>query len=187
VEAVQTERLILRAFELSDIEAAHREFYAKSDVWGPKPRQYVEDTVTMAMLMARSPDDQPWAKRAVVLRETGQLIGQVRLGPSPNSFYRWAEEPEPGFNKPEVELSFAFGKQFWGQGYAFEASREMIRYAFEDLGLHRLVNGTGNDNVRSIALHKRLGFEIFPALPDGDGIVAVLNNPGLVPVASLGV
>lgn len=57
----------------------------------------------------------------------------------------------------------------------------MIRYAFDDLNLRRLVNGTGDDNPRSIALHQRLGFRIFRALPlagqsASDGIVAVLNN-----------
>jgi RimJ/RimL family protein N-acetyltransferase len=75
-----------------------------------------------------------------------------------------------------VELSFAFGRRFWGKSYAFEASQAMLRYAFDQLRLPRIVNGTGDDNLRSIALHKRLGFRIFRALPNGDGIVAVLDN-----------
>jgi len=173
---LDSERLLVRPFQMEDVEDVHREIYSTSDVWGPKPLDYTEDSVRMAMLMARSADDLPWAKRAVVLKETGQLVGQVRLGPSPNYFYRWEEEPNPPFDPVEVELSFAFGKQFWGKSYAYEASQAMIRYAFDKLRLPRLVNGTGDDNVRSIALHKRLGFRIFRALPTGNGIVAVLNN-----------
>ena len=126
--------------------------------------------------MGRSHDDAPWAKRAVVLKEDGTFIGQVRLSPSYNYFYRWEEEPNPRYNELEVELAFAFGKQYWGQSYAYEASQSMIRHAFDELNLRRLVNGTGTDNHRSIALHRRLGFRIYNALPDNDGIVALLNN-----------
>ena len=161
---------------MDDVEATLREVYTGTDVWGPKTREQVAEGVMLAMLMGRSHDDAPWAKRAVERKADGAFLGQVRLSPSHNYFYRWAEEPAPLYNELEVELAFAFGKQYWGQGYACEASRAMIRYAFDELNLRRLVNGTGDDNHRSIALHRRLGFRIFPALPDGDGIVAVLDN-----------
>jgi len=152
------------------------EIYTGSEVWGPKTREQVEDGVMMAMLMARSPDDGAWAKRAVVLKEEGTFLGQVRLSPSHNYFYRWEEEPTPRYNELEVELAFAFGKRYWGHGYAYEASQAMIRYAFDELNLRRLVNGTGDENLRSINLHRRLGFRIFKALPSNEGIVAVFNN-----------
>jgi|GEM_PF-1276912 len=168
---IETERLTLRAFQPEDIEAAHRELYPGST------RQQVEDTVMQAVYMARNADDAPWAKRAVILRVSNELIGQVRLSACPNYFYRWEEEPEPKYNAPEVELFFAFNPRFWGKSYAYEASVAMIDYAFQTLKIPRLVNGTGSENVRSIALHKRLGFRIFPALPNHDGIVAILENP----------
>lgn len=176
MQILETERLVIRPFTMEDVEATLREIYTGSNVWGPKTREQVTDGVMMAMLMSRSHDDAPWAKRAVVRKEDGAFIGQVRLSPSHNYFYRWEEEPDPRYNELEVELAFAFGKQYWGQSYAFEASQEMIRCAFEDLKLRRLVNGTGDENIRSINLHRRLGFRIFKALPDNQGIVAVLNN-----------
>lgn len=176
MQTLETERLFIRPFSMDDVEATHREIYTGAEVWGPKTREQVADGVRMALLMSESHDDAPWAKRAVVLKGSGTFIGQVRLSPSPNSFYRWEEEPEPRYNELEVELAFAFGKRFWGQGYAYEASQAMIRYAFDELKLRRLVNGTGDENQRSINLHRRLGFRIFKALPDNDGIVAVLDN-----------
>lgn len=174
MKVLETERLLIRPFTMADVDATHREIY--TDVWGPQTREQVADGVQFAMLMSRSPDDAPWAKRAVALKADGTFIGQVRLSPSHNYFYRWAEEPNPRYNELEVELAFAFGRQYWGQSYAYEASQAMIRYAFDDLNLRRLVNGTGDDNLRSIKLHRRLGFRIFPALPNNEGIVAVLNN-----------
>ena len=175
---LETERLLIRPFAIGDVEATHREIYTGTAVWGPKTRQQVADGVTMAMLMSQSPDDAPWAKRAVVLKAEGTLVGQVRLSPSYNYFYRWEEEPSPRYNELEVELAFVFGKQYWGQSYAYEASQAMIRYAFDELNLRRLVNGTGDENQRSINLHRRLGFRIFRALPDNEGVVCVLNNDG---------
>ena len=176
MQVLETPRLLIRPFTMDDVVATHREIYTGADVWGPKTRDQVADGVMMAMLMSRSHDDAPWAKRAVVLKLDDTLIGQVRLSPSHNYFYRWEEEPNPRYNELEVELAFAFGKQYWGQSYAYEASQAMIRYAFDELNLRRLVNGTGDENQRSINLHRRLGFRIFKALPNNEGIVAVLNN-----------
>ena len=176
MQTLETERLFIRAFTIEDVDVALQEIYTGSEVWGPKTREQVSDGVVMAMLMARSPDDGAWAKRAVVLKDSGTFIGQVRLSPSHNYFYRWEEEPNPQYNELEVELAFAFGKRFWGQGFAYEAGNAMVCCAFDELNLRRLVNGTGDDNLRSIRLHRRLGFQLFRALPNNDGVVAVLNN-----------
>ena len=111
----------------------------------------------------------------------GVFVGQICLVPYHNYFYLWEEEPKPPFNCVEIELNFAFGKQYWGKSYAYEASNAMIRHAFDAMKLPRLVGGTGADNQRSLNLHRRLGYRIFEALPiEGieyaPGIVAVLNN-----------
>ena len=176
MKTFETERLFIRPFCMDDVEATLAQIYTGPDVWGPKTREQVSDGVMMAMLMSRNHDDEPWAKRAVTLKSEGTFIGQVRLSAAHNYFCRWEEEPKPRYNELEVELAFAFGKRHWGQSYAYEASQAMIRYAFDELNLRRLVNGTGEENIRSINLHKRLGFRIFKALPNNEGIVAVLNN-----------
>ena len=176
MKVMETERLLIRHFTMDDIEDVHREVYSSAEVWGPRTREQVVEGVQLAVLMGA-----PFAKRAVVLKKGSIFVGQIRLDAYHNYFYRWEEEADPPFNPVEVELSFAFGKQFWGKGYAFEASQAMIRYAFEELRLPRLLGGTGMDNHRSISLHRRLGYRIFEAFtlegqPSGDGIVTVLNN-----------
>ena len=190
MKVLETERLRVRPFTLDDIPDIHREVYTSAQVWGPRSAEYVTDSVTTAMLMAKS-DELPWAKRAVVLRDGDILIGQVRLSPYHNWTYRWEGEPDPLFNALEVELSFAFGTAYWGQGYAYEASLAMIAYAFEALCLPRLVGGTGPDNIRSIRLHRRLGYSVYPAIPLpehpewGERVVTVLNNPAIGPRVSV--
>ena len=176
MKVMETERLIIRPFTMSDVDDVHREVYSSPEVWGPRTREQVAEGVQLAVLMG-----EPFAKRAVVLKEGGTLVGQIRLDAYHNYFYRWEEEPNPRFCPVEVELSFAFGKQFWGKGYAFEASQAMVHYAFAELRLPRLLGGTGADNHRSIRLHRRLGYRVYEAFtpegqPSGDGIVTVLDN-----------
>lgn len=38
-----------------------------------------------------------------------------------------------------AELGYWVGLPFWGRGYATEASRTLLAYGFEELGLHRIV------------------------------------------------
>jgi RimJ/RimL family protein N-acetyltransferase len=50
-------------------------------------------------------------------------------------------------------------KEFWGKGYALEAWRLVIDYAFKRLGLRKIIAGVLSDNVASIAVLEKLGFE----------------------------
>jgi RimJ/RimL family protein N-acetyltransferase len=76
-------------------------------------------------------------------RETGEWIG--RVGP----FY-----PE-GWPAPEIGWSIV--PQHWGKGYATEAGRASIEYAFETLGWQRVIHVIVTGNMQSIAVAKKLG------------------------------
>lgn len=42
-------------------------------------------------------------------------------------------------NKSRVgELGYWFGREYWGRGYATEAARALIQFAFDNVGLHRV-------------------------------------------------
>jgi ribosomal-protein-alanine N-acetyltransferase len=55
-------------------------------------------------------------------------------------------------------LGFYSRAGFVGRGLMTEAVRLATRHAFDDLGLHRLEANIQPDNLRSIALVRRLGF-----------------------------
>jgi diamine N-acetyltransferase len=50
-------------------------------------------------------------------------------------------------------------KEYWGQGYGAEALRLLLRYAFLELGLHRVCLRVFSFNTRAIRLYKKLGFQ----------------------------
>lgn len=46
---------------------------------------------------------------------------------------------------------------FWGQGYATEATLEILRIGFEKLNLHRIEAGCAVDNIGSIRVLEKIG------------------------------
>ncbi|MFJ4980402.1 GNAT family N-acetyltransferase [Streptomyces coeruleorubidus] len=56
------------------------------------------------------------------------------------------------------KLGYAIAAREWGRGYARDAARTLVTYAFKELGLHRITAAIGPDNAASIAVVQHLGF-----------------------------
>ncbi|MEZ4868614.1 MAG: GNAT family N-acetyltransferase [Caldilineaceae bacterium] len=181
MQQMETERLFLREFREGDYEDILANVYQDKEVWGmyssigDKP-----DEIRHRFLhRCYQPTSAEFGFRAVELKATGRVIGQVHLEPhvlDPRSIPD--DTPSP-YGTIEVELAFAFGKAYWGQGYAYEACLPMIEYAFRQLKLARLVGGALAHNARSIQLHRRLGYTIAPDPTDPAFVSAILySNQG---------
>jgi RimJ/RimL family protein N-acetyltransferase len=57
------------------------------------------------------------------------------------------------------EIGYWLGAPYWGNGYATEAARAVIDYAFEDLGLERLESGARLSNPASRRVLEKCGFQ----------------------------
>lgn len=79
-------------------------------------------------------------------RTTGGVVGVINLN----------EIVLKGFRS--AYLGYYGMRSFGGRGLITEAMRLAIRFAFESLGLHRLEANIQPQNLRSIALVRRLGF-----------------------------
>ena len=78
---------------------------------------------------------------AVVLRAGGHLVGGILLKLNPRD--------------DNGELAYLVGAPYWGRGYATEAAKEVVRYGFEELGLHRIhANLLGNNPASGKVLWK---------------------------------
>ena len=79
-----------------------------------------------------------WGFWAVRVRNSGAFIGFVGLHrPS-------AELPF----SPCVEIGWRLHRSYWGRGYATEAARRVLDYAFRDLALDEVVAFTGHNEPR---------------------------------------
>lgn len=177
-DTFETERLILRPFQATDLDDIHEQVYSDPDVCRyycgpPRSKAKTKRWLHFRITEAEYSDFYSWA---VELKATWRVVGLVRLGPYVNSFAHWPENAAPPFNNVEVEMSFAFGQGYWGQRYALEACRSVINYAFRSLRLPRLVGGVLAENPRSVRFHEKLGYRVTKNLFDED-FEAILDNP----------
>lgn len=83
---------------------------------------------------------------AVYLKDTDEHIGNIAL-------------QEIDRRNGKAEIAYLFGeKQYWGRGYAREASVLLLSLVFDTLKLHRVHFGTHIDNVAMRRLGESLGF-----------------------------
>jgi RimJ/RimL family protein N-acetyltransferase len=155
VSAIATERLdlVLLTRVLDDLVECRRDRAAEAiraaiPAWWPDEHdlgflRYRRDQA------ARDPSAGKWLVRAVVLRESHEMIGHAGFhGP-------------PGVNalKDEraVELGYTIFPAHRGNGYATEAVDGLIRWAGER-GIRGFVASVGPENEASLAIVRKLGF-----------------------------
>ena len=143
----ETERLILRPWLLSDAEECFR-YASDPDVgpaagWRAHPDfEYTKEIIRNVLAVPET--------YAVVLKETGLPVGSVGLHFSPSSDLAAGDD--------ECELGYWIGKPYWGRGLIPEASREMLRHAFEDRGFKKVWCGYYDGNEKSKRVQEKLGF-----------------------------
>ena len=156
---LQTERLILRRFTHGDWMDLH-EYLSDENVVKYEPYGVLTADDCVLEAQRRSEDE---AFRAVCL-ENDKLIGNVYFKrQEPTEYLTW-------------EIGFVFNAQYQKKGYASEACRRILRYAFEELGAHRIIGMCNPENSASRRLMERLGMRregqlkksaFFSKAPDG--------------------
>ena len=145
--AIRTKRLVLRPWRDSD-----REAFAALNA-DPAVREHFpglmtrEDSDGFVDRIEAHWDTDGWGLWAVEVREHGQFIGFVGLS-------------EPSFEAhftPCTEIGWRLARSSWGRGYATEAARACLDFAFRSLGLPEVVAFTVPANARSRAVMERLG------------------------------
>ena len=141
---LQTKRLILRPWSENDAEELYK--YASDPEVGPPagwpPHTSAQNSREIIRTVLSAPETY-----AVCLKENGKPIGSVGL-----------HRNDLAERDDEYELGYWIGKPFWGQGLIPEASRELLRYAFEDLGMNRIWCGYYDGNEKSRRVQEKLGF-----------------------------
>jgi RimJ/RimL family protein N-acetyltransferase len=106
----------------------------------------------------------PYGERAVLLSESGALIGAVGLVPCLNRFEQIPALQVTGRDRgsctPEVGLFWAIDPARQCQGYATEAAAALIKLAFEQLNIARIIATTEYDNLASQGVMRKLGMKI---------------------------
>ncbi len=190
---LETARLLIRPFELGDLQAAFRLFDLELSP-DPPAGDGVEalgrrtEWLKWAALNHRQLallEQPPYGDRAVILKESGALIGSVGFAPClapfeqmPNFDYH-DPSGSAGRSTAEVGLFYAVSPLYQRQGYATEAVKGMIDYAFQNLLVKQIIATTEYDNLASQAVMRKLGMTIARnPLPEPDWlqVVGLLKN-----------
>ena len=144
---LKTNRLILRRFEESDAENIYE--YAKDPDIGPIAGWPPHTSVSESLDVIRNVFSAAECY-AVCLKEDGKAIGAIEL--KLNGHTDMTDRDD------ECELGYWLGKPFWGQGIMPEAAGEMLRHAFEDLGMQKVWCGYYDGNTKSKRVQEKCGF-----------------------------
>ncbi len=159
-EPITTERLVLRRSVPSDAEriAAYR---SDPDVHRFQGWERTDPDGVRAEIEAmarRVPGDPGWVQLSVEDRETGELVGDVGISPAAG---------EPGV----IKLGYTIAPEFQRRGFASEAVRALVEYAFEVLGADVVRAYADGDNVGSHRVAENAGLRLverFRGESDGD-------------------
>ena len=143
---LETERLILRPWKETDAENLYA--YASDPEVGPPagwpPHTSVENSREIIKGVLSHKETY-----AVCLRD-GKPIGSIGLHLNGSTDMTDRDD--------ECELGYWIAKPFWGQGMIPEAARELLRYAFEQLGMRAVWCGYYEGNDKSRKVQEKLGF-----------------------------
>lgn len=143
---IETERLILRPWQEQDAEALYT--YASDPEVGPPagwpPHTSVDNSREIIKNVLSKPETY-----AVCLKD-GTPIGSIGLHLNGSTDMTDRDD--------ECELGYWIGKLYWGQGLIPEASRALLRYAFEELGMRAVWCGYYDGNEKSRKVQTKLGF-----------------------------
>lgn len=142
---LETPRLLLRKFTLQDVDALSAilsdpvvmEYYP-----APLDRKGVEEWIRRNLDRYERDGHGLWA---MVLKANGELIGDCGC---------IVQEVE---GRNEVEVGYQVRRDLWGNGYATEAARACMIYAFRQPGVNRVISMIRPPNLRSRRVAEKNG------------------------------
>ena len=196
MDELQTARLRIRPFAPDDAGAAHqvldREMqWDGDDVSLPQRKQVLQREIILADWHDGS---RLFGARGIFLQETHQLVGLCGFHPWlwspaqkalfwPNLLATTASPADYGHASFELSILYGLSDRQRGQGYATEAARALIAYAFDTLQVKRVFANTTRSNVGSINVMARAGMRIAhhpthpdEEWPDGPAVVGCIEQ-----------
>jgi RimJ/RimL family protein N-acetyltransferase len=158
---IATERLLLRRYEPGDFEALHA-IYSREEVarWlydDPRDEAQTRELLARKIDVSSLAAEGDWLGVAVAERGSAALVGDVAL--------HWVSEQHRC-----GEIGFSFNLAHQGRGYATEAARALLPFAFETMRWHRLIGRTEARNTASARVLEKLGMRLEARLVENEWV-----------------
>jgi RimJ/RimL family protein N-acetyltransferase len=158
---LETSRLTLRPFVAGDFEALH-ETRSNPEVvrylyHEPFSPDQTRDSLARKMAGTSWAKEGDWLGAAVVERASGHMVGDVGL--------QWVSERDR-----TAEIGFIVDPRQQGKGYATEAARALVDWAFSSAGLHRVIGRLEARNAASARVLEKLGMRLEAHLVENEWV-----------------
>ena len=154
---LMTTRLRLRDFELGDYQAVHAFATDLAVVryveWGPNTPKETQAFLREAIASADISPRQRYALAIMVPSDANRLIGSIELRVVSCEHRRG-------------EIGYVLARESWGLGYATEATRRLLTFGFDELGLHKISATCDPENRASVAVLTKNGMHQEGVLRD---------------------
>lgn len=147
---IKGERIRLRKLRLSDAQDIYKNLQDKEMVkwtlnipW-PYKKEHAIKWIRATHYGIKKRKEYSFA---IVLKDENKLIGAVSL-----MHIDWKHK--------NAELGYWVGKKYWGKGYATEAVKLILKFAFRRLKLHRVWAGLFEENIASRRVLEKNGFKL---------------------------
>lgn len=158
---LETDRLTLRPFVESDFEAMHA---MRSDpevarylYQGPLSEDETRSRLERNMALSEWAGEGDWFSVAAVERESGVTVGDMA--------FHWVSERDR-----TAEIGFVFDPRHQGKGFATEAARALVDWAFTEAGFHRVIGRTEARNAASARVLEKLGMRLEAHLVENEWV-----------------
>jgi|GEM_PF-153803 len=173
---IETDRLILRRFVDSDVEAVF-EFNSHPEVvkyTGEVPLQSMDEAQKIiSTIWHRDYDIQGYGRFAVVYKPDNKVIGFSGL--------KWETDID------NTDIGYRFLPEYWGKGIATESCIPLLKYGFKELGLHQILGLALPENAASSNVLQKIGMDHYKTenFPGEDLLCKwyKIENPNSKPIA----
>jgi [ribosomal protein S5]-alanine N-acetyltransferase len=167
---LETPRMLLRPFEANDAAIVFP-WMTDTEImrYMPTGQDYTLEQVQARVNRYMNHQEQRGYSRWMIFdRATGEAIGDAGI------LYL----PATGEN----ELGYRLVKPWWGKGLATEVAEAWMQYAFNELGMTELIAFSHPDNVASVRVMEKCGFEFLRnETIAGMGVVVYSKHKDLQP------
>jgi ribosomal-protein-alanine N-acetyltransferase len=147
LENINTERLLLRKFEIGDIDNMLKNWIADPSVQNEYGEPVFETRDAVKNLLDKW--DAQQFRWAIILKNNMENIGQV-------GFCKHYSEEKI------AEIEYCIGKKFWGNGYAAEAVNVIIDFIFSNSDIKKLEAFYRKENPNSGKVLEKTGMSVVP-------------------------
>lgn len=145
MEILETERLLLRSWQHDDLDALYK-CAQNPDIgimtgWEP----HSSKELSLKVLKCYIDSDENWA---IVLKESGRVIGQIGISSDENRGKYYAKY-----------INYMLSSDYWNKGYMTEAVKRVTKYLFEVMNIDLLTIFFFPHNVRSKRVAEKCAFK----------------------------